>query len=220
MLSHLRFTFPADGCDRLEAESSGLVDFIAIHHFRFPVDTLPGVFGEVTWLRERILSEAKSKWNRLYDLVELIAASWEKLSVLAGYDTFARALNELFEEESIGYRLHDRRIIPITNAAELRAISEASQLAAKSGLDQATEHLNAAIDELAARPEPNYRNCIKEAISAVEAVSSQLAGERKAALPKALGKLGACRRTSAVRNVMVLWSSNSYGHSTFPRLLS
>ncbi|MCX6844396.1 MAG: hypothetical protein NTX53_19210, partial [candidate division WOR-3 bacterium] len=32
--------------------------------------------------------------------------------------------------------------------------------------------------------------------------------------------LGACRRTTAVCNVTVRWSSNGYGHSTFPRLLS
>ncbi|MEI7902422.1 MAG: hypothetical protein WCK89_19405 [bacterium] len=59
-------------------------------------------------------------------------------------------------------------------------------------------------------------DCLRHSL---EQLLRSLLGNRKR-LEDQSKPLGVCRRTPAVRNVTVLWSSNSYGHSTFPRLLS
>ena len=47
-------------------------------------------------------------------------------------------------------------------------------------------HLNSALEKLSDKESPDYRNAIKESISAVEAISSQIAGKDKAELAEAL----------------------------------
>jgi len=50
-------------------------------------------------------------------------------------------------------------------------------------------HLKRALDLLADRKSPDYRNSIKESISAVEAICNLIAGKKKATLGQALKKI-------------------------------
>jgi hypothetical protein len=63
------------------------------------------------------------------------------------------------------------------------------EIADTSGLSGVQAHLKQALQHLSDRKRPDYRNSIKEAISAVEAVSQHVTGDGKATLGKALGVL-------------------------------
>jgi len=188
VLSTLSFTYEDVGVWR----PTSLVELVAVEHYRYPADTLPSYWSELrNWLRTTFTKEAIGDWRRLYDMIEFLAGNWERLPREQNhkFEVFGARVNDLLEDERSAFRLLDRKVVPITNASELHAISEVGELANNLGLEQARVHLTAAVSELAVRPTPNFRNCIKEAINAVEVVASQLAGEKKAALPKALGKL-------------------------------
>jgi hypothetical protein len=65
---------------------------------------------------------------------------------------------------------------PITEEVEIKEIEEAVEKASQLGFEGAYEHIRTSLDFLGKKPEPDHRNAIKEAISAVESVVTQLSG--------------------------------------------
>ncbi len=94
-------------------------------------------------------------------------------------------LNALFEEEFVGYRMIDYEITPITNEVEINEI--------KTSLDIEFEgcksHIKKGLSLLSDREKPDYKNSIKESISAVESICQIICKDDKATLGKALNKL-------------------------------
>jgi hypothetical protein len=87
-----------------------------------------------------------------------------------------------------GYRIVARKVVPITRAEEVDAIESAlGDVASISNVD---EHLHRSLSLLSDRAEPDYRNAIKEAISAVEALCVMINGDSSGTLGQALKKLG------------------------------
>lgn len=94
-------------------------------------------------------------------------------------------LNALFEEEFVGYRMIANKITPITNEVEINEI--------KTSLDIEFEgcksHIKKGLSLLSDREKPDYKNSIKESISAVESICQIICKDDKATLGKALNKL-------------------------------
>lgn len=94
-------------------------------------------------------------------------------------------LNALFEEEFVGYRMIAHKITPITNEVEINEI--------KTSLDIEFEgcksHIKKGLSLLSDREKPDYKNSIKESISAVESICQIICKDDKATLGKALNKL-------------------------------
>lgn len=84
-----------------------------------------------------------------------------------------------------GFTLMSDEFVEVTDEAEIQAIEDAFELAVDR-FSPAREHLDAALRLLSHRTEPDYRNSVKESISAVEAVTQVLSGDPKAELGKAL----------------------------------
>jgi hypothetical protein len=112
---------------------------------------------------------------------------------LLGYRDAAflhRVVNSILEEELSAYNGH---LAPISSASEVVAIDEALRAARSNGLLGVVTHIDSALSLLGRKPDPDYRNAVKESISAVESAGRQIAGEegelKKALL--ALGKKGA-----------------------------
>src|SRR5207245_7850235 len=106
--------------------------------------------------------------------------------------TSARVLaqaSHILEEESAGYRYIAGRLEPISTPAEVEEVERALDTAKRVGLRPVHGHLDAALQALAQRPTPDARNAIKEAISAVEAVSKLLTGVETGGLDDALDVL-------------------------------
>jgi len=95
---------------------------------------------------------------------------------------FIHDTNLVFERELSGYRFIGNQITPITSEEEIQEIDDALS----NSPQNAKEHLNCAIKFFSDKKNPNYRNSIKESISAVEAYCIKLTNKEKATLSDAL----------------------------------
>lgn len=96
-------------------------------------------------------------------------------------------VNTVFENDNVAYRVIGLEIAPITNDQEIQAITTAMELPDK--LSGARTHISTALQLLSDRGNPDYRNSIKESISAVESVCKVLATNEHATLPDAIKAL-------------------------------
>jgi hypothetical protein len=132
-------------------------------YFKHPSDTVPRNLG-IDEIRQYFFERA---WNELFDLLEFVAKESAQNSA-----EFTKLCNFRLEQENSAYRFVGKEILEITSKAEVEEI----QLAASSGIHGVEKHIATALGLLADRKNPDYRNCIKEAISAVETVCRSFAG--------------------------------------------
>jgi len=123
-------------------------------------------------------------WNEVYDLVERVAEYYPVNSVNAA---FMEDCNHVLESKLSAYRFVGGKITQITAEEEIAEIEEA--LGVPEPLRPVANHLKTALDLLADRESPNYRNSIKESISAVEACCQLIADNPKAILGDALKEI-------------------------------
>lgn len=94
-------------------------------------------------------------------------------------------LNDLFCSEFVGYRMIGSQITPITDEIEVSTIQE--------GLDVqfsgCRSHLRKSLSLLSDREKPDYKNSIKESISAVESICHIITNNDGATLGQALNQL-------------------------------
>ena len=197
-----------------------VVPFIAQHFRKVPIDDLPRFdVRAMEWLKAYFF---ELPWHGVYDLVEFVVhnhrtmttirdggyghESTHKISAVKIVDT----VNAILEQELSGYRFIQGVLTPISNPSEVQAIEAAVILASSSGLEGASLHIRAAIELLGKKPIPDFRNSIKEAISAVESVSKQIAGTDSATLDKALKDLG---QKTDLHNALRAGFLNLYGYT-------
>ncbi|MDD2890980.1 MAG: hypothetical protein PHE49_10145 [bacterium] len=148
--------------------------------FKLPLDTLEYKFHKTY---EDIRGYFfKGEWYEIYDFIEFVAA----VDSPVDKKDFKESCNYILERELSGYRFVDNIIVPITNENELKEIEDAIENAGKTKLSGVMEHLKSALTKLSDRKSPDYRNSIKESISAVESMSIIISGDDKATLGKAL----------------------------------
>ena len=100
-------------------------------------------------------------------------------------DICEKNLNNVFEREFCGYRIIGGCITPITSKHETEAIETAT----KTPLSTVNEHIQTAHKHLSDRNSPDYRNSIKESISAVESICKNIADDPNTTMSKALKKI-------------------------------
>lgn len=151
------------------------------HYFKKPVDSRPGHGlpnrGGIILdaIREYFFGCA---WNDVYDFLEFIVGVYRKAKPrLPDY------LNQILSRELAGYKFIDGLVVNITDAQESELLSEALS---DTRFGSVTAHLERALQLLADRKHPDYRNSIKESISAVEAMARIVADTPKATLGEAL----------------------------------
>jgi AbiJ N-terminal domain 4 len=146
--------------------------------FKLPVDNLPEFHNSaVGAIRKKYM---KYKWYEVYDFIEFIY----KNSPLEFQDEFRKFCNSVLERENSAYRFVDQEVVEISSPVEIESIEEAIVISSKFGGVQ--EHLKTALVHLSNRESPDYRNSIKESISAVEAISIIVSENPKATLGSAL----------------------------------
>jgi hypothetical protein len=121
------------------------------------------------------------RWFEVYDFLEEIAV--DKSDLLPR--KVREWINSELETHNSAYRFVSEQISEITNQTEINAIEEA--------LDDADapvrEHLESALRMLSDREAPDYRNAVKESISAVEAACRNVSSMPTATLGDALKKV-------------------------------
>lgn len=144
-----------------------------------------GMFKYNSIIIDTILSETK-EWYEKIDLLENIIICFERILAnnSEAYDRMIKKLNNEFERHNFAYRIIDGKIEEITSKEEIESIEEAISTS-DNGVKT---HLKAALEFISAsNKEPDYRNSIKESISAVEAICRNLTGAND--LGKALSQL-------------------------------
>lgn len=119
------------------------------------------------------------EWNKVYDFLEFLRE--DNLF----NDEVADWVNSILESFNSAYRFVDNSIVEITNKNEIQSIEDALSHPEKS----VREHLNSALSKLSDRDNSDYRNSIKESISAVEAACRILTANKSATLSDALKKV-------------------------------
>lgn len=93
--------------------------------------------------------------------------------------------NNILEEEVSAYRFINGKITPISNEIEMQEIENAL----KSPFKPIQIHIRQALELFSDRKNPDYRNSIKESMSAVEAICRLIVKDGKATLGDALEKV-------------------------------
>lgn len=161
--------------------------YIWQYHFDYCISYYkpPTAYSSGTQLFISYFSENDNKWydklNLLEKILELI-----KIKIKLIYTSSIDALNSEFERHNFAYRIIDGKIEEITSKEEIQSIEDALNTS-DNGVKT---HLKSALDFISvSNSEPDYRNSIKESISAVEALCRNLTGE--STLGKAISKLEA-----------------------------
>lgn len=118
------------------------------------------------------------EWYKKLDLIEFLVF----FALKKKDPTFVDSANRALEKEMSAYRIVGDKIVQITSEMEISEIEEAVSFSNNS----VNAHLNTALTYLSDRKTPDYRNSIKESISAVEAFCQKITGDDKATLGKAL----------------------------------
>ncbi len=151
-----------------------------VDFFKKPLDTLPHIWPHAKrTIRDFFFG---CRWPEVYDCIEFIA---QEHNSPEGLDTFQEFVNQVLERELSGYRLVNGHITPITNPVEINAIDNAINKANKA----VSDHLERALGLLSDRHSPDYRNSVKESISAVEAQVKYTLGIERGTLGALLNQL-------------------------------
>lgn len=171
--------------------------------FHEPIDELEyNSFVALEHLHEYFFS---CKWFEVFDFFEFVLQTHSNESTNL---VFLSAANQVLEEELSGYRIIDKLVTPITSEEEIQSIEAA--LASVDNLNSVHLHIQAALAKLSDRKNPDFRNSIKEAISAVESLSRIISDKPKATLGDALSAIekdGKIQIHKALKNGL----SNIYG---------
>jgi hypothetical protein len=136
------------------------------------------------------LEDKNNLWNQKLDLIDftieyLRANDYQNDNSFYVSKTFIDQLNSEFKRLNFAYRIVNDEIVEITSEEEIRTI-ETALLDSSSNIQT---HLNKALELYSQRPNGDYRNSIKESISAVEAYCRERTEEDT--LGKALNRLQA-----------------------------
>jgi len=156
-------------------------------HYKLPIDTIPEYYNR----SEQFIRDSfyKGQWYETYDLIEFIANINSDSLRIDTYQ-FKEFCNGILEREFSGYRFIDDKISPITNENEIQEIENAiNQSGHFSSLKGANIHLKSALEKLSDKKAPDYRNSIKESISAIESVAKAISENAKDSLGAALDKI-------------------------------
>lgn len=178
--------YPLKDTDKVELRKKreAVCDKIWDKFFKLPLN----IFAYSLKYKRKMISEKYISLNgiEIYDFIEFVVYCSKGLSF---GPTTEKEFNILFEEELVPYRFINSQLVPITNKEELAEIEKVNINSNKLGLTGVSKHMKQALTHYSNRENPDYRNCIKECISAIEAICRVIVDDKSAPLGKALSKL-------------------------------
>lgn len=182
------------------AEIEPFSESLWLRFFKEPIDTIPGN-------NKRILKSIRKfffgcEWYEVYDFLEFVS-EYQKDNL-----ELTKAINAVLEREFAGYRLISGNVVDITDEQEVQMLQEALQDTRFEGVNC---HLQRALELLSNKGNPDYRNSIKESISAVESMAKIITGDSKATLGEALKCL---ERSNKIHAALKKGFSSLYGYAS------
>jgi len=114
----------------------------------------------------------------------------------------------VLERELAGYRIIEDVVTEITDEQEIETLTEALEDTRFQGV---SNHLKRALELLSNRENPDYRNSIKESISAVESMAKIITQKPKADLEEVLKVL---ERSGKIHGALKAGFSKLYGYTS------
>lgn len=148
-----------------------------VNFFNLPLDHKPLRWSETIGKIRAFYYGAD--WCRIYDLMEFMAPLAKSKS------EFIKYCNNVLDRERSAWRFVGDKIAPITNEIEIGAI----EVALSTPYDAVRTQIKNALALLSNKPVPDFRNCIKESIGAVETAARLAAGQEKGTLGQLLSDL-------------------------------
>ena len=147
--------------------------------------------SEYTYGRNTITLFIENRGYQWYEKFDIIEESLSYLKMfdeknynqISCFEYLKNDLNSEFERLNVGHRVVDEYVTDIISDEEITSVESV----VSQSDDQVKEHIQNAIMLYSQRPDADYRNSIKESISAVEAFCRKKTGENT--LGKALKKL-------------------------------
>jgi hypothetical protein len=157
-------------------EIEGLAKALWFRHFKRSFSEIPEHTGMIlATLEDRFF---KHEWHRVYDFLETVMDIRKDKRLETGLDGTLR-------REHAAFRIVSGAFVQITDEKELAALQTA--LTDREGqFAPVAVHLHRATELFSDRTNPDYRNSIKESISAVESMAKIAVGAPKATLDEAL----------------------------------
>lgn len=172
---------------------------VAKHFRKSKVDELPSRdWDRKEWLKNYFYSLS---WYELYNFLEFVHEThYDAFHHIPGSRVDERKksqatqrissiVNSILEDEHSGYRFIANVLSPITNEIEVKSIEEAYSKLSAFGLDGSKKHIENALDLFSRKPNPDYKNSIKESISAIESIAKVIGTSKSNGLSKALDAL-------------------------------
>lgn len=155
--------------------------------FKLPVDTLPYSKRDVIEKLRKFYFDFN--WFEVYDFIEFII-SFDEDDLNLEFKLFIDSCNQTLESEFSAYRIVDNQIAPITNEFEISQIENAINVTEQySSFIGSNIHFHKALEMLSNKTNPDYRNSIKESISAVESITKVISKSNNDSLGGALDKI-------------------------------
>jgi len=165
--------------DRLQTSNfQNFAEILYSDFYKHPVDSLPSSWSTLkSVMRE---SYFKMKWHRTYSFIEFIV----QMNYRGTGQELIEGFNKVLARENSAYRFVGGKLVPVTSPEEINEIERA--IASSDQYAGARTHLQTSLGFLTDKLNPDYRNSIKESISAVESLAKKLVGDDKATLGQAL----------------------------------
>ena len=128
--------------------------------YKEPSDTYPGPQEFMRKIRYSVLQQ--QPWHRVYSALEAFLNVMEE----GGRAPVVKFANRVLAEENSGYRIVGTEFISVTSPEEIKAIEDAMSVQ----LAPVQSHVTAAVGFLGVGDKRDYRNSVKESISAVESL--------------------------------------------------
>lgn len=146
-------------------------------HFKLAIDTL--LVGNKLYNKIRSIFMDDS-YEKVYDVIEYTTKYFKD-------EPFNRILNAILERELSAYRIINNILTPVIDEIQVKTIESIKDMDDK--FKSIKIHLVDAHKKLSDRKNPDYRNSIKESISAVEALCKLILKDQKVELGDALKKI-------------------------------
>ena len=147
-----------------------------VDYFKTPIDERPPDPNKILGTIRTYFFNCP--WNHVYDFIEFIIST-----TVYDLHNLPESINMILEREQSGYRLVGGHFIEITSSDEIQMLDDTIS---DPDYPAVSEHLAQALKLYADRDNPDFRNSIKESISAVEAMARIVAENEKATLGEAL----------------------------------
>ncbi len=169
------------GWSKYSPSMTNLINRLWHAYFKHPIDTIDYSIWSPNYktIRDYFF---RCEWNEVYDIIEFIANNYPDDDKNPINPKFMDFCNSVLKEELSAYSFVGGKIVRITSEEEIAEIEAALHIP----ISPVQQHINRALELLSDKKSPDYRNSIKESISAVEATCKLIANNDKATLTLAI----------------------------------